>query len=132
MSSKRGERGAGPDQSSGSLMMQRSAWPSPKRKRAAPKGGPKHVPCEVAYCEFVVVVLVVVVVAAGAMVLSAAGAIVLSAGAAVVVVSVVVVFSVVLVAAGLPQAATERAATAAVAVSIVRRVEVMSLVPLGG
>jgi hypothetical protein len=82
----------------------------------------------------VVVVLVVVVVEAGAIVLSVAGAIVLSvAGVVVLVVSVVVVFSVVLVAAGLPQAATERAATAAVATRILRRVtEVMSLVPFGG
>jgi hypothetical protein len=60
-------------------------------------------------------------------------AIELSAGAVVVVVSVVVVFSAVFVAAGLPQAATERAATAAVATRILRRAsEVMSLVPLGG
>jgi hypothetical protein len=83
--------------------------------------------------EFVVVVLVVVVVEAGAIVLSVAGAIVLSvvAGAVVLVVSVVVVFSVVLVAAFGPHAATERAATAAVATRSLRRVtEVMSLVPL--
>jgi hypothetical protein len=55
-----------------------------------------------------------------------------AAGAMVLVVSVVVVFSVVLVAAGLPHAATERAATAAVATRSLRVTEVMSLVPFGG
>ena len=109
----------------------------PKRKKAAPKGGPKHETVRTAYCEFVVVVLVVVVVelAAGAIELSVVVVVIeLSVGVAVVVVSVVVVFSAVLVAAGLPQAATEeRAATAAVATRILRRAsEVMSLVPFGG
>ena len=141
MSSKRTERGAGPDQSSGSLIVDfpptRLIPPDSgaKTQKGRPEGRPQASTMRTAYCEFVVVVLVVVVVAAaGAIVLSVvAGAIVLSVVVVVgvVVVSVVVVFSVVLVAAGLPQAATERAATAAVATRSLRRVlEVISLGPL--
>ena len=80
-----------------------------------------------------VVLVVVVVEAAGAIELSVVVDMVLSVAGVAVVVSVVVVFSAVLVEAFGPHAATERAATAAVATRILRIAsEVMSLVPLGG